>query len=297
MRTRPAPVPPRLLAPGALLLAAFSWGVIWYPYRLLEQAGLSGSLATLASYLLALALLLPIQGRQWRPPPGSAGLLAAMALVAGLTNLAYVLAVIHGEIMRVMLLFYLAPLWTVLFARLLLGERPGRFGYLVIALALVGAVIMLHGDDHPPLPRQPAEWLGLAAGMGFALSNVLTRRLGAVALGTRSLWVFAGVVLVAVAPALLPADAGRALAGLGGQSWLWLLITALGLLLATVAVQYGLAHSPANRAVVILLTELVWAALASWWLAAEVMGAREWLGGALIVAASLLSGRMEEKHV
>ena len=54
-----------------------------------------------------------------------------------------------------------------------------------------------------------------------------------------------------------------------------------------------MAALPANRAIVILLSELVVAALSSWWLAGETMELREWLGGGLIVAASLVSGRME----
>jgi drug/metabolite transporter (DMT)-like permease len=58
-------------------------------------------------------------------------------------------------------------------------------------------------------------------------------------------------------------------------------------------VQFGLTRIPAGRAVVILLSELVVAAIAAWWLADETMGPREWLGGALIVAASLISAKLE----
>ena len=67
------------------------------------------------------------------------------------------------------------------------------------------------------------------------------------------------------------------------------------LVLATMSVQYGLSHTPANRAIVILLTELVVAAISSWYWAGEEMTLREWLGGALIVAASVVSGKLEEK--
>ena len=74
----------------------------------------------------------------------------------------------------------------------------------------------------------------------------------------------------------------------------WLLVAGitLALMLATFTVQYGLAHVPANRAVVILLSELVVAALSSRWLAGEIMDAREWIGGAMIVAATLFSMRL-----
>ena len=41
-----------------------------------------------------------------------------MGLAIGWSNLAYVLGILEGEVMRVLLLFYLAPLWTVPIARI-----------------------------------------------------------------------------------------------------------------------------------------------------------------------------------
>jgi drug/metabolite transporter (DMT)-like permease len=77
----------------------------------------SGSVASLLTYLFGVPLLLLLVSRAApRITADERGLLLALALAAGWTNLAYVLAVIHGEVMRVLLLFYLAPLWTVFFA-------------------------------------------------------------------------------------------------------------------------------------------------------------------------------------
>jgi drug/metabolite transporter (DMT)-like permease len=62
----------------------------------------------------------------------------------------------------------------------------------------------------------------------------------------------------------------------------------------SLALQYGLSRIPANRAIVILLFELVVAAIASYWLAGEILRPQDWIGGALIVAASLASGLRKE---
>jgi drug/metabolite transporter (DMT)-like permease len=70
-----------------------------------------------------------------------------------------------------------------------------------------------------------------------------------------------------------------------------LLIGAL-LLVTNFVVQFGLTNTPANPAIVIMLSEVGFAALSSWLLAGETIGAREWIGGAMIVAASLFSTRM-----
>ena len=285
----------RWLAPLALVVAATTWGLVWYPYRLLEQAGLTGSVASVLTYLVAVPPLLIFALRRRLADPEERGLLIALALTAGWTNLAYVLAVINGEVVRVMLLFYLAPLWTVPFARLLLNEHAGRIAWLVIVLALAGAWVMLAGEGGFPVPHGVAEWMGLSAGMGFALSNVLTRRLKAAPIALRSLWVFVGVVTVSTLYAGGEGASVGAVGVLGASGWWLVAVIALALLLATFSVQYGLAHTPANRAVVILLAELVVAALSSRWLAGEVMDMHEWIGGAMIVAATLFSGRME-KH-
>jgi drug/metabolite transporter (DMT)-like permease len=109
----------------------------------------------------------------------------------------------------------------------------------------------------------------------------------------KSMAVFAGVVTVGLFilpfdldPVVLPPMAG------------WWLVGVIGIvLLATnFFVQFGLTHTPANRAIVIFLFELVVAALASWLLAGEVMTLKEWIGGVMIVAASLFSGKLEARE-
>lgn len=284
-----------LLAPLGLILAASIWGLIWYPYRLLEQAGVSGAVASLLTYLFGVPLLLLLVSRARAAATEERGLLLALALAAGWTNLAFVLAVIHGEVMRVLLLFYLAPLWTVFFARALLGETSGRIAYLVIALSVAGAYVMLSESGGLPLPTNNAEWLGLSAGIAFALTNVLTRKIRSAPIALRSLWVFLGVVLWSSLYATYQGGAPHVVFSLAPRDWLLVAVIGVSLLLATFMVQYGLARTPANRAIVILLSELVVAAIASRWLADEAMNPREWVGGAMIVAATLFTVKMHAK--
>lgn len=279
------------LAIAGLLFGTVAWGVVWYPYRLLEQAGIFGLASSLYSFSvsLVLGLLLFMRLRALQRPDWS---MLWLALVAGWTNLAYVMAVIDGEVMRIMLLFYLSPFWTLLLGKLLVKERVGATGLMIVALSLSGAAVMLwQPDSGLPLPQNRAEWLGLSAGIGFALTNVLTRRSQHLSLSSKSLAIWGGVVLMALLllpfqPHALPTPA---LAGASGL--LWLFGIGLLLLVTTLVVQYGVTHTPVTRASVIFLFELVVAALSSWWLAGEVMSLREWVGGAMIVASSLFAAR------
>ena len=276
---------------ASLLVGASLWGVVWYPYRLLGAAGLDGAWATVLTYGVALLVGTAVFLGHWRDVARAPWACLAMGLAIGGSNLAYVIGVLEGEVMRVLLLFYLAPLWTVPLAHVLLDERLDARGALVMAVALAGAAVMLwHPEMGLPWPASRAEWLGVVAGFFFALGNVLVRSLAGLRDTTKSLAIWAGVTVAAIlylpwSPTTTP----DALA-VAAVTWpIWLSV-GFALLAMSLALQYGLSRIPANRAIVILLFELVVAAIASYWLAGETLRAQDWTGGALIVAASLASG-------
>jgi drug/metabolite transporter (DMT)-like permease len=202
-----------VVAVSCLLTGALVWGLIWYPYRALQVAGVGGALASFLTYFIALLPgLFVFRGRrlQLRQSPWT---LAAIALAAGLCNVAYVLAMIHGEVVRVMLLFYLAPLWTVVLARVLLGEKAGPVGYPIIALSLAGPIVMLwRPGGRWPLLYNTAEGLGLGSGLSFAHANVLSRKASGIDEAVKSASVWAGVALVALPVAILTEHPMQALA-------------------------------------------------------------------------------------
>ena len=283
-----------VVAVSCLLTGALVWGLIWYPYRALQAAGVGGALASFLTYFMALLPgLFVFRGRRSQLCQ-SPWLLAAIALAAGLCNLSYVLAMIHGEVVRVMLLFYLAPLWTVVFARVLLGEKTGLVGYPIIALSLAGAIVMLwRPGGRWPLPYNTAEWLGLGSGLTFALANVLSRKASSIDEAVKSASVWAGVALVALPVAILMEHPMQALAAMEARTWLLVALLALILFCVNLVVQFGLARTAANRAIVIMLSELVFAAASSYFLTFEQIGWRDWLGGAMLMAAAVCSGRLE----
>ncbi len=269
------------------------WGLMWYPYRVLQAAGVSGTLATLITFLLALLcgmILFPLDLRQLHRAGRWAVLLV---LSAGWTNLSYVLAVLYGEVMRVLLLFYLAPLWTIVFSYWLLGERLNRYGYLVMFLSLSGAVIMLWEPQQGlPLPVNFAEWMGLSAGIAFALSNVVSRRAVHLSLQVKSYSVWLGTCLLTVLLLWWQGGLADRLLTINAQDWLLLGILGVVICCSTFALQYAIANLSANRAIILFLFELVVAAISSYFLAHEVMQPRDWLGALLIVSASLMSGKL-----
>lgn len=231
--------------------------------------------------------------RLWREFGQADWWAVGLLLSAGWSNLGYVLAVLQGEVMRVLLLFYLAPLWTILFSYWLLGERLNRYGYLTIALSLCGAAAMLWRPQlGMPLPQNSSEWIGLSAGMSFALSNVVSRRAAHLSVTAKSASVLFGTALLATPLLWWHGVSPDQLLAIRPQSWLILSLLGMVLCATSFAVQHGLYRLEANRVIVLFLFELVFAAIASYVLVNEEMQLREWLGALLIVSASLLSGRL-----
>ena len=127
----------------ALLLSATMWGLFWIPLRWLESLGISGLLATFLIYIGTLVISLPIlvvKRAEWRRQPA---LMLAIMISSGWCNTAFILAIIDGEIMRVILLFYLSPLWSTLLARIVLKEQLSTLSYVTLALAVIGALLIL----------------------------------------------------------------------------------------------------------------------------------------------------------
>lgn len=281
-------------ASAALIYGALCWGVIWYPYRLLNDIGLSGVQSSLLSYSLALLIGGMLFWRRFNcilHVPASAYWLS---LIAGWTNLAYVLAIIDGEVMRVMLLFYLSPLWTLLLARVWLHEAWHKPQLLAIGLSLLGAVLMLtDGQWAWPWPQSTSDWLALSAGIGFSLTNVMTRFSTHLTVAAKGMLVWLGVFGLSLF--VLCWQSG--IAGLAfitasiltSQVAITLLVIALLLVSATLLVQYGMTKIPAIQASVLFMSELIVAAIAAYFLAQETMSVMEMIGGCCIIAAGILS--------
>ncbi|MEO5694584.1 MAG: DMT family transporter, partial [Usitatibacter sp.] len=158
-----------------------------------------------------------------------------------------------------------------------------------------GAVTMLwHPELGFPWPGSRAEWLGLSAGFFFAVGNVLVRKLETMSDVSKSMAIWAGVMIVSLFY-LGSSKLGAARAfELGWENAALVAGIALAIVLMSLALQYGLSRMPANRAIVVLLFELVVAAIAAAYLAHESLRPQDWVGGALIVAATVVSGVREK---
>jgi len=272
----------------ALMFNAFVWGVSWWPFRALESQGLHPLWSTALIYALSLACLLAARPGAWRIFIRHR-LLWLLMLAAGLSNMGFNWAVTVGDVVRVVLLFYLMPAWSALLAWPLLGERPTVASLLRVALALGGVMLVLDAPGAGwPLPRGLADWLALMSGFGFALTNILLLKLNRVPGEARVFAMFSGGALLAGGAAWLGAVQGFAAAPpVLALPWIMLAV-ALGaaFLLSNLALQYGAARLAAHTTALVMLSEVVFASASSIVLGASQPGPGTWSGGALILLAA-----------
>jgi drug/metabolite transporter (DMT)-like permease len=281
------PVAPAL----ALLVNAFVWGVSWWPFRHLQAMGLHPLWATTVVYVLsALAIV------AWRPGALPQFLrspaLWLIFLGSGATNATFNWSVSIGDVVRVVLLFYLMPLWSLLLARVILKEKLTAGSMARVALALGGATLVLSNGVGGARGGLLSDVLAVLGGFAFALNNVMLKREAAQPEEGRALAMFLGGAVVAGTTAVTLSAGGAAGVQWPPGSAVWIL-PALGLALAFMAsnlcLQYGAARLSAAATAVVMPCEVLFAALTSVWWGGATLHANVLAGGAMILAATLAS--------
>jgi drug/metabolite transporter (DMT)-like permease len=283
-----------------LLFNAFVFGVSWWPFRELQAAGLHPLWATALSFVcVALCLGLFVKGVVKSFISHRA--LWLLALASGTTNVAFNWAVTVGDVVRVVLLFYLMPAWSLLLARYLLAEPISRKALLRLGVAVTGVVLVLYNPAHDfSIPRSLPDWLAILGGMSFALTNVWLRRMATQAVSppesSRVFAMFLGTSVTSLVTLYAATHTG--LIAVWHPSQLWgqaasstLILGVLGLALAfwlgNLGMQYGASRLKASISSLIMLSEIVFATLSSVFLGAASLTWPVICGGFLIGACAL----------
>lgn len=275
-------------AVALLFFSATLWGLSWWPVKQFAALGLSGPTLSLLSYGPAALCGVYVLWRQYPAWRARAGMVLLLALVGGWANVAFVTAIVQGEVVRVMLLFYLSPVWSVLGGRIFLGERIGPPRVLAVALALCGLWFVIGGSEAFQTALSISDWLALSSGLAFAGNNLIARATPGVPMASKTVAVFMGGALVAAGiVGLQPQAPSWGTPGIG-QTLAVLLYGFVWLGLAMVTWQYGVTHLETGRAAVILITELVVAVASAVLFGGETLLLRMVLGSLLIGAAALL---------
>lgn len=287
-----------MLAVLGLTLNALVWGLSWWPLRQLETLNLHPLWATAAVFLVSALVLTCLYPRAWlsfKQYPA----LGWLVLASGLTNVGFNWAVTTGDVVRVVLLFYLMPAWSLLLAWWLLNDRPTHGALARLSLAFMGVVLVLKTPDSPfPLPQDLPDLLALGSGMTFALTNIWLLRLQHTPASARMIAMFGGGALMAMVCAVLATITGviatpaLELPHMHALAWApWVIGLSVAFLVSNFTLQYGAARLRAHTTSMVMMSEIVFASVSSVALGASTLTWRITLGGGMIVLAALLASQ------
>ena len=270
----------------ALLSSGLIWGLAWWPLHFFADAGIGAHLIGLTAYALVGLVALPVIWRErahWR---GELRWLLLIGLCFGVANMAFTAALTMGSVVRAMLLFYLLPAWGAIGGALFLNERLGPRRLLAVALSLGGVFVIVGGADAFRQALSLADGMALVAGFAYTAAGIANRKARRIPLASRALVSFVGCALVSVVALLFSVPL---MPDVAWPVWGWLVLFAFVWLLGgTLVTSYGVTHVQASRAAILQVTELLVAVLSALWLGGESLSQKECIGGAMIIAATLM---------
>ncbi len=275
---------------AALFAAAGAAGFNWLPLRYIAGQGLQSAWAGLALAIVSLAILLPFL--PWRGNWDRR--LIASILYSGLLNGGalglYCASMLLTDVVRTLLLFYVAPMWGALLSRFVLGEKLSPARLAAIAMC-IGGMLAILGDEHGlPWPHNAGDWLALLSGIIFAYGSLRVYEAPAVSAKAQTASTMAGCIAVsAFVLLILPSSLAGAVPALSDKLLLSLLVYALAMILPINWLWlWSAKYLPPSRVSLIFSLEAVVGIVTAALLAGEPFGWREAIGSVLVVGSTVV---------
>ena len=149
------------------------FGVFWIPLRALDEAGFPGLWSTTLFHQLSLLLVLPFIVHHWRSLIPGRTRLHLSTMTAGLAYALYSGAFLYTDVIHVIVLFYLMPIWGFLLARIFMGERVTPIRWLSMTLGLSGLLVISGVENGLPVVQNIGDWMALIGGIVWAGASTL----------------------------------------------------------------------------------------------------------------------------
>ena len=272
----------------ACLIAATLWGLYWIPLRFLEKSGISGLWASVLIYFVSFLFIFPRSYRLRADFYASKTLYTLLGLFAGWTNLGFVLALLEGEVVRVIILFYLSPIWATLLAFFILNERLKKHNIFALGLAVAGVFLISWYPEIEFLKSfDRADFYAISSGLAFAITNILVRKIGGLTHAVKMCSAWFGVMVIAGFGIMLT-QANFPVITLNNL----LLIVVLGfplMIIMTWTAQYAVSNLPIYLSSVLFLFEIIVGAVSAVLLANEFITIIQFIGIVMILIAGLMN--------
>jgi drug/metabolite transporter (DMT)-like permease len=275
-----------------LLLSSIGWGLTWIPIKALQEMGLSSQHLILIAFSAATIAVLPwvyLQRKQWLP---ALWVMLLLGVCGGFANVAFQTSMAKGDVVRVTILFYMLPVWSMLGGWWLLKEHIDRRRFCALAFCLAGAFSILEAWNVSWHTFTAIDALALGSGIGLAACNILFRFTTTIPLLSKMGFMFAGSVLLISAsfmviplPQIEYSAQAIPLAVAYGAGWI---------IVITMGSQWAVTRIEASRSSIIIVMELVVAISSVVIITQSTLAIHEVMGGVMVFIAALLEGFRSE---
>ena len=274
-----------------VLVASAAWGLFWIPLRAFERQGLGPAWATVAQFLMPLAIVTPLAAARWlRKKPTGIRQYRSGLLIGGAVAL-YLSSLLLTDVARALILFYAMPAWGTLLEVGVMRRTFTRWRGVSLLLSLSGMLVILSAGHGFSLSMNLGDLLALLSGVLFAVGAMLVRQAPETSVFEQLVGFFLYGSVVALSLTLLP------LAALGRPPSVdqvvtlapWLALVAAGFLIPVMwGIYWGSRNVDPGRLGILLQIEAVAGITSAALLAGEPFGAPQAVGAVLVIGAGVV---------
>ena len=277
-------------------ISAFVWGCWWIPLREIDSYGLKGDWTSVAVLGIAALCLTPLIFNRLDHLLSAGAMVWGTGLFFGAMFSTYQHGLITGDVVRVTLLFYLAPVWGTLLGMVFLGARFSLRRVVVIALGFAGAAVVLDFKGGVPSPHGLGEWMGLASGIAFAIGATFAHKVvGEYELEKTWLSLAFGALLSTGFALVNPAFPMPSTDQISAAAPFTFAVVLVILIPITWTMVWGAQRLDPGRISLLFMLEVVAASITSTLLAGEPYGIDKLIGTAMILTAGAVEALAERK--
>jgi drug/metabolite transporter (DMT)-like permease len=282
-----------------LCFSSIAWGLTWLPIKAINALGLATPHLILIAFSTAAIALLPWiykQRHAWLP---ALPFMLALAALGGFANVAFQTAIAEGDVIRVMILFYMLPVWSTLGGKIFLNEAIDSRRIIALLFCISGAFFILEIWHFSWTYFTWIDALALGSGMGLAASNILFRFTSHIPLASKIGFMFMGCIGLIGLSLFFFADLithhthwlETSLDTLDTKSIPFAMSYGLiWLMLITFGSQWAVTQIEAGRSAIILVLELVAAVTSVVIVTHSQLQVHELMGGLMVCIAAILEG-------
>ena len=293
-----------------VIINAFFWGLVWIPLHWFSQQSVHPVVLTFFAYFILVLLFFFFKKNYFLNFFLSKEILF-LGLAYGATNLLFNWAITVGEVLRIVFLFYLMPVWSSVIAFFLIKEKVNYFSAFRLFLAISGTfLILVYENINGEIWAVDfssgiglADYLAILGGLCFALGNVLLRKSANLDSLTKTFSIFFGTFVVSAVFLFfnfIISSPEHSFITKFLQDWSFndyplekfffgFITFTFTLGLANFFLQLGASKLPVNVTSTLLLVEVFVAMLSTSLIDNSFLSLNEYIGGALILLSAILS--------